>query len=327
MQRRPLTHRREFLGITAHGSQMNDVDTLDTLFIRIPDNVKVITLTIPGELLGGNLLAFHAFNQIIKHFTSDCLVDLFRDDAKGYKVRQEVTEELTGDLTNVDLHLYNGVCPEMVLNTLHDARSTSVFRKYNKGDRSPLNKWIEPPPILRNTAFHPDFFPFVYLKRLDTQAPNRYPPKLPDAEDIRGHLIAMGAAQATLNDRPFFCPAAMKLAYANDTFDVDEPLMRTYFDSIFTLSTFIKNECHDPTKLYNVIVFACRMPMYYDAASRSLVQAADPMAIDAEVFIRKEHPMSRNYSYMNINTDKRVGKCPIRRGGPRNDPELPWECQ
>lgn len=281
-----------YYGLTAHGSQVNDINAFDTLFISLPPNVRVITITIPGQALYGNVKSFHIFYSMLKNLSSSCLQKLFEDSLDGVEMRKFMTRiyENSGEFQNVDFRYYTGQCPEMILSTLSDSR-TGVFSKYHKGDDPSVDKFIERPVELDSIQYESDAFPFILLKRRAKDPPLTQFPALPTVQDML-KFKAMGFAEAE----------AWRATYATDDFDVDPNLMTKYFDTVFTLSTFIRRE-YDRTKTQNFVIFACRTPLFFDVPTRTLTQAPLPQNIPRNAFLKAEKNRNRNSRYMNLDYD------------------------
>lgn len=288
----PNKRRTVFVGLTAHGSQINDVRFLDTLLFSLPPNVKILTITIPGtELLGTNM-SFYRFYAMIKSLAADCLIKLFQDDADGKTMRQYMTRLFSedGTFTNTRFTLYTETFPEMVLSTLY-APGSGVFDRYAKTHVPIHDRWIERPIELMKTTMSPDYLPFILIERDAADGPIAPPATRPTPLDFQRYPNAPSIS------------AAHKATYATEQYHVSPPLMTRYFDAVFRLSSFIRRECTNPLIQYNIAVFACRSPMYFDANKQTLLQG-DYMNIDHDVFVRKEieRNASRNYrNYMNIN--------------------------
>jgi hypothetical protein len=174
-----------------------------------------------------------------------------------------------------------------------------VSTGYAKGHLSTMDRWIDRPTELRHLDMAPDAFPFILLRRPETEPPV-LPPAFPRHEDYLGNLRRTGGDAS----------AAYKMTYADETYQVDHGLMTRYFDAVFRLSTFIERECRDPFKIHNVVVFACRSPMYYDAQSQTFTMG-DYMNVDSNVFIRNEirKQASANYqNHMAVNLNNRTGR-------------------
>lgn len=278
-----------FYGLTAHGSQVNDINAFDTLFISLPSNVRVITITVPGEALYGNTKSFHIFYSMLKNLSSTCLKKLFEDSLDGVEMRKFMTRiyENSGEFQNVAFRYYTGECPQMILSTLHDSR-TGVFSQYHKGDDPTIDKFIDRPVELGAVDYDEDAFPFIFLKRRAKDPPvTKYPP--PPTEQDMLKFKAMGFEEAE----------AWRATYATEDFDVDPNLMTKYFDSVFTLSTFIQRE-YDRNKIQNFVIFACRTPLFFDVPTKTLTQAPLPQNIPKNAFIKGERNRNRNSKYMNL---------------------------
>lgn len=280
------------MGITAHGSQINDDQLLDTLLLSLPSNVKVITITVPGAALMGTNMSFYRFYAMIKSLDSECLLRLFQDDADGKAMRIYMTKLFSEDGTfgNTMFTLYTKTFPEMILSTLY-APGSGVFDRYAKTNIPVHDRWIDRPVELMGTHMEPDYFPFILIDRDAADEPIDPPQTRPTPLDWQRYPNAPSIS------------AAHKATYATEEYQVSHPLMERYFDAVFRLSTFIRRECTNPRIQYNVLVFACRSPMYFDAKTGTLLQG-DYMDIDSDAFVRGEmqRKASRNYlDYMNLN--------------------------
>jgi len=282
-----------YYGLTAHGSQVNDINSFDTWFISLPPNVKVITITVPGQALYGNVKSFHIFYSMLKNLSSTCLETLFEDSVDGLEMRKFMTRiyENSGEFQNVSFRFYTGQCPEMILSTLNDSR-TGIFTKYHKGNDPSVDKFIERPEELDSIQYTPDVFPFIFLKRRGKDAPASQFPALPTVDDM-----------LKFKDMGFTEAEAWRATYASDDFDVDDSLMTRYFDTVFRLSTFIRQE-YNRTRQQNFVVFACRTPLFFNVATRTLTQTPLPENIPRNAFIKAEKNRNKNSRYMNLNYDE-----------------------
>lgn len=282
--RREQTRRSRsvYYGIMGHGAQFNAVQDLVTSNFILPRNVNVVTLTIPGAALVGYPKSFHVFHAILKHLSVDCLEDLFRADSYGTELRQYMSRMLvdSNEFGNVGMSLYEGgkACPDMLLNAAINHRPGMAFSKYMKHGTNVQTRWVDQEPELAQYAVYPDDYSFLFLKRKGDDRPlavQELPP-LSDKEDF-DNLLAYG----------YDADVARKMLYSHEDMDVDPGLMNRYFDATYTLSTFVRKECTDVSNTYNIIVFACRSPMYFDAAARQVLFGGDFMNIDANVFVRR----------------------------------------
>lgn len=290
------------LGFTAHGNQINDTEFLDTLTFRLPSNVRVILFTIPGAALWAARNAFFVFHAMIKHLSQSCLKDMFADDASGVEVRRFMSEAFASQegSANVSFNLYRGECPELILSTSQNPGARGPFSQYKKSHLDDHAKWIDRPSELEGTTLTPDDFPFLFLKRR-----SRDPP-------VPMSMLPVHHDASRYNRGGLSSDAMHQLSYANEAFAVDPGLMTSYFDRVFRLSTFIGSECTDRNKDYNVIVFSCRVPMYYDPSTRTFEQG-DFMDIDSNVFVQRNRARNRAFTYVDRGRNRyNLGICDPR---------------
>lgn len=284
VRRTNMVRRSEsvYYGIMGHGAQFNAVQDLVAATFALPRNVKVVTLTIPGTTLFGNPKSFHVFHAILKNLSVECLEDLFRSDSYGTELRQYMSRMLveSKEFENVGMNLYEGTCPDMLLNATmnHYPHGLQAFHPYMKQGTNVQSRWVDQPPELAKYAIYPDDYSFLFLKRKGNERPltvDELPP-LPTEEEYQ-NLLAIGYGSAT----------ARKMMYSHGHMDVDDGLMSRYFDTAYTLSTFVRTECTDVSKMYHIIVFACRSPMYFDSNANELIFGGEFMDIDASAFVER----------------------------------------
>jgi hypothetical protein len=272
--------RSIYYGIMGHGAQFNAVQGLTTATFALPSNVRVVTLTIPGAALVGYPKSFHVFHAILKHLSVECLEDLFRSDSYGTELRRFMSRMLvdSNEFGNVGMHLYEGRCPNMLLNTTMNHRPGMAFAPFMKRGVDVQDRWVDQAPELATYSVFPDEYSFLFLKRKGDDRPltvSELPP-IADNDDF-AQLLAAGYPPEV----------ATKMLYSHEDMDVDPKLMSRYFDSAYTLSTFVRNECTDVSNTYHVIVFACRSPMYFDAEANELL-FGNFMNINADAFVRND---------------------------------------
>jgi hypothetical protein len=269
-----------YYGIMGHGAQFNAIQDLVTSNFALPPNVKVVTLTIPGAALMGMPKSFHVFHAILKHLSIECLEDLFRPDSYGHELRQYMSRVLveSNEFGNVGINLYEGLCPDMLLNATMNHYPDMTFQQYMKHGTNVKTRWVNREPQLAPYRVSPDDFSFLFLKRKGDDRPltvGELPP-LADQSDFDA-LLATGYEPLT----------AQKMLYSHEAMDVDPDLMRRYFDAAYTLSTFVRKECTDVSNMYHIIVFACRSPMFFDAGLREVLFNGNFMNIDANAFVQR----------------------------------------
>lgn len=272
--------RSIYYGIMGHGSQFNAVQDLVTSTFALPPNVRVVTLTIPGEAFVGYPKSFHIFHAILKHLSVECLEDLFRTDSYGTELRQYMSRMLVDskEFGNVGMNLYERTCPDMLLNATMNHYPDTVFSQYAKHGIDIRDRWVDQEPELAQFAVFPDDYSFLFMKRRGYDRPLKVDELPPIAEDdVFAGLLAKGY-------RP---EVAIKMTYSHEDMDVDPALMRRYFDMAYTLSTFVRKECTDVSKMYNVIVFACRSPVFFDAAARQVLFGGNFMNINTNAFVQR----------------------------------------
>ena len=294
-----------YFGIMGHGSQFNAVQDLMMSTFALPRNVKVVTLTIPGTALTGLPKSFHIFHAILKHLSAECLEDLFRSDSYGTELRQYMSRMLvdSNEFVNVGMNLYEGVCPDMLLNATMNHHPDMAFARYMKHGTNVNTRWVDQEAQLASYDVYPDDFSFLFLKRKGNDRPMTVQelPPLADQSDF-DKLLAKGYAYMT----------AYKMLYSHEDMDVDPGLMSRYFDAAYTLSTFVRRECTDVSKMYHVLVFACRSPVFFDAGLSEILFEGDFMNIDANSFVQRN--ASNNVRRAMVprspsNQNARFGKC------------------
>lgn len=298
--------RSVYYGIMGHGAQFNAVQGLTTATFALPANVHVVTLTIPGAALVGYPKSFHVFHAILKHLSIECLEDLFRPDSYGTELRRFMSRILidSNEFGNVGMHLYEGgkACPNMLLNTTLNHRPGMAFAPFMKRGVNVQDRWVDQAPELATYSVYPDEYSFLFLKRKGDDRPltvSELPP-MADQSDFDS-LLASGYEPLT----------AQKMLYSHEDMDVDSKLMSRYFDAAYTLSTFVRNECTDVSNTYNVIVFACRSPMYFDAEANELL-FGNFMNINANAFVRNDASNDARRQIVprsRANQNARFGKC------------------
>lgn len=281
------------MGFVAHGTQFNSIQNFETATFSLPDNVSVITVSVPGTTLYLRQSSFARLHSIIKGSSAGCLERLFAPTAEGRAYRKTVSRILTLENTDgrypIDLSIYRQRCPELGLDTRQ-----LLGRRYNAF--APFLKQPDDAPGERGGIRQGDYFPMVFFRRRSPEEA-----AVPIITSVAPP--APGAPLPTQN-------SVYWASYADSNFPVDPQLMLRYYDTTFRLSGFVQRECVDPSVQYGVLVFCCRSPTLVDRyASHLDPRPADFMDIDEDVFARR-NTNTANRNAMEVNNDnRRAGDC------------------